>query len=232
MSKEIDNINNDDDNNINEAEVEFLEDENPISTVENISDKDERNKNSNNSSDIEQTDGIKVTKACFEWLQAVMSAVIVVVILFTFIFRLVNVNGISMENTLFTNDKVVLTNLFYTPENGDIIVISHGAYYDKPLIKRVIATEGQKLRIDFETGKVYVNEALVDEPYIKGFTKMNDPYMEIPEVVPDGYVFVMGDNRSNSMDSRNTSVGLIKVEDIVGKAQFIIFPFNRMGSLY
>lgn len=225
MSDEIDNnVNN------NESEVEFHEEETPTNTVENIFD----NKNNDNmKKDTTKTsDGNKITAACFEWLQAVMSAMIVVIILFTFVFRIVNVNGESMQNTLFTNDKVIVTSLFYKPQNGDIVVISHGAVYNKPLIKRVIATEGQKLKIDFETGSVYVNDALVDEPYIKGFTKMNDINMKIPEVIPEGYVFVMGDNRSNSKDSRNTDVGLIKVDDILGKAQFVVFPFNRMGSLY
>lgn len=219
MSNETNNTNKD-----NESEVEFHE-ESSASTVEDFS----NNKKDENSAN---SDGSKVTRACFEWLQAVMSAMIVVIILFTFVFRIVNVHGDSMQNTLFTNDKVIVTSLFYTPKNGDIITISHGAVYDKPLIKRVIATEGQKLKIDFATGEVYVNDVLVDEPYIKGFTKMNDANMEIPEVIPEGYVFVMGDNRSNSKDSRNTDVGLIKVEDIIGKAQFVIFPFNRIGSLY
>ena len=124
----------------------------------------------------------------------------------------------------------IVTNFFYTPTDGDIIVISHGAEYADPIIKRVIATEGQKLSIDFDKGEVFVDGKKLDEPYIQGFTHAEDA--EIPEVIPEGKVFVMGDNRGVSLDSRSKEIGLIDVKDIIGKAQVVVFPFNSIKYLY
>lgn len=171
------------------------------------------------------------SKSCFEWMQAIISAIIIVVLVLTFVFRMVEVSGDSMENTLLNEDKVVVTNLFYTPEPGDIVVISHGEYYNKPIIKRVIAVAGQTLSIDFDTGEVVVDGVTLNETYIKNPTTKRGN-AEIPEVIPEGKVFVMGDNRDVSQDSRYTSIGLIPVENIIGKAQCIVFPFDRLGKLY
>ena len=143
----------------------------------------------------------------------------VVVVCLTFVFRLVDVDGTSMNDTLQTNDKVIVTNLFYQPNNNDIVVISHGAEYKKPIIKRVIAKEGQTV--------------VIDEPYIKGTTfSGNYGNNEIPEIIPEGKIFVMGDNRQVSLDSRSTEIGLIDVKDVIGKAQVVAFPFNHFGYLY
>ena len=152
-----------------------------------------------------------VTRNCFEWVEAVVTSIVVVVLLFTFLFRVVNVNGQSMEDTIHNEDKVLLTNLFYEPENGDVVVISRAQHFEEPIIKRVIATEGQTLKIDFKTTD---NEG-----------------GEIPEVIPEGYVFVMGDNRGNSLDSRSEQIGLIDKRNIIGKAQYIVFPFDRIGGI-
>lgn len=170
------------------------------------------------------------TKSCFEWVEAIITSIVIVVLLFTFLFRVVNVIGHSMEDTIHSDDKVLLTNLFYEPENGDVVVISRAQHFGEPIIKRVIATEGQSLKIDFNTGDVYVDGVLLDEPYIKTPTTDNEGG-EIPEVVPDGYVFVMGDNRGDSMDSRSEQIGLIDKRNIIGKAQYIVFPFNRIGGI-
>lgn len=171
-----------------------------------------------------------VTQSCYEWLHTLILAITVVMILLTFVFRLVNVDGQSMMDTLFDKDKVIVTNLCYTPECGDVVVISHGQNLNKPIIKRVIATEGQTLSIDFNTGTVVVDGAVLDEPYIKDLTvKQGDA--EIPEVIPEDMIFVMGDNRNHSTDSRFTTVGLIGEDDIIGKAQFIIYPFDRIKTL-
>ena len=166
----------------------------------------------------------------YDWVNSIIVAVIAVVLLLTFCFRLIDVDGISMEPTLINTDKVIISNLFYTPNNGDVVVISHGEEYDKPLIKRVIATEGQSISIDFENNKVYVEGQLLDEPYIQGDTIQGDA--EIPEVVPEGKVFVLGDNRARSLDSRYLKVGLIDETSIIGKAQFVIIPHSyRDGGL-
>ena len=166
----------------------------------------------------------------YDWVSSIIVAVVAVVLLLTFCFRLIDVDGISMEPTLINTDKVIISNLFYTPNDGDVIVISHGEKHDEPLIKRVIATEGQTLAIDFENNKVYVDGQLVDEPYIQGDTIKGDK--DIPEVIPEGKVFVMGDNRPRSLDSRYAEVGLIDETSIIGKAQFVVVPHSyREGSL-
>jgi signal peptidase I len=146
---------------------------------------------------------------------------------------LVDVDGTSMNDTLETNDKVVVTNLFYQPNNNDIVVISHGAEYKKPIIKRVIAKEGQTLKLDKENDRIIVDGIVIDEPYIKGTTfSGNYGNNEIPDVIPEGKIFVMGDNRQVSLDSRSTEIGLIDVKDVIGKAQIVAFPFNHFGYLY
>lgn len=178
-----------------------------------------------------KTEEVSLTQNGYEWLYTFITAIATVVLVLTFVFRVVSVDGSSMNNTLYDKDKLLVTNFLYTPDNGDIVVISHGQNLNKPLIKRVIATEGQTLKIDFQKGEVSVNGGIIDEPYIKDpTTKQGDA--EIPKVIPEGMVFVMGDNRHNSKDSRFTDVGLIPVTDIVGKAQLRIFPFSSFGTLY
>lgn len=163
-----------------------------------------------------------VSSNLYDWVSSIVVAVVAVVILLTFCFRLIDVDGTSMEPTLINTDKVVVTNLFYTPNNGDVVVISHGEEYDKPLVKRVIATEGQTLKIDFDSNQIYVDGNLIDEPYIQGETIKGN--IDIPEVIPEDKVFVLGDNRPVSLDSRYHEVGLIDENSIIGKAQFVIIP--------
>ena len=168
-----------------------------------------------------------VTSTVFDWLGSLFMALICVLLVMTFFFRVIDVDGPSMESTLINTDKVIISDLFYTPHSGDIVVISHGARYDKALIKRVIATEGQDLQIDFKNNKVYVDGELLDEPYIQGITKQGDRTAEdVNGIVPEGKVFVMGDNRTVSLDSRFNEVGLINVSDIIGKAQIDIIPHS------
>lgn len=169
----------------------------------------------------------------FDWIRCIVFAIAIVVVCLTFVFRLVDVDGTSMNDTLQTNDKVIVTNLFYTPNNNDIVVISHGAEYKKPIIKRVIAKEGQTLKLDKENDRIIVDGVVIDEPYIKGTTfSGNFGNNEIPDVIPDGKIFVMGDNRQVSLDSRSTEIGLIDVKDVIGKAQVVAFPFDHFGYLY
>lgn len=182
-----------------------------------------------------QIQKIKLNKNAFsvslyDWVSSIIIAVVAVVILLTFCFRLIDVDGTSMESTLINTDKVIVTDLFYTPDNGDVVVISHGEEYDKPLVKRVIATEGQTLKIDFETGEIFVDGQLLDEPYIQGETIQGNT--EIPTVIPENKVFVLGDNRTVSLDSRYHEVGLIDELSIIGKAQFVVIPHSyREGIL-
>ncbi|MEE0264541.1 MAG: signal peptidase I [Acutalibacteraceae bacterium] len=171
-----------------------------------------------------------ITQSCYDMLHTIILPITVVFLLLTFVFRLVNVDGQSMMDTLFDKDKVIVTNFLYTPKSGDVVVISHGQQLYEPIIKRVIATEGQSLSIDFAKGTVAVDGVILDEPYIKE-SPFKQYDAEIPEVIPEGMVFVMGDNRNHSTDSRSTRVGLINEDDVIGKAQFILYPFNRIKLL-
>ena len=169
---------------------------------------------------------------CYEWLEALISSLIVVVLLFTLLFRIVNVSGPSMLPTLQRNDRVLLTSYFYQPKQGDVVVITHTAKLQEPIIKRVIALENQTVDIDFETGTVYVDgQALDESAYIEnGITTQPSDYT-YPLTVPPGHLFVLGDNRAVSNDSRSSAVGMIDERYVLGKAEFVVFPFSRFGKI-
>ena len=169
----------------------------------------------------------KITNTVFDWLGSLFIALVCVLLVMTFCFRVIDVDGTSMEPTLINSDKVVITDLFYTPHNGDVIVISHGEEYEKPLVKRVIAIAGQDLRIDFDNNAVYVDGVKLDEPYIQGVTIRGDKSEdEINGIIPEGKIFVMGDNRTVSLDSRYKSVDLIDTSSVIGKAQIVLIPHS------
>lgn len=138
-----------------------------------------------------------------------------------------------MVETLQNGDKLIVTNFNYTPKPNDIIVISHGKEYAEPIVKRVIATAGQTLKLDYENDRILVDGVVIDEPYLDVSTFCNvEADYEIPEVIPDGMIFVMGDNRGVSMDSRDSRIGLISVDNVIGKAQFVVYPFSDFKYLY
>lgn len=177
----------------------------------------------------------------FDWLDVFATAIITVVIVFSLICRIATVQGESMQNTLFTGDKVVISNLGYTPEQGDIVVVSRNANNsldavaasNEPIIKRVIAVGGQTVNIDFERGVVSVDGVDLEEPYTKTLTTSKYD-VEFPIYVPEGYIFVLGDNRNDSMDSRDSRIGdggLVDTRYVLGHAIFRIFPFDSIGSL-
>lgn len=168
----------------------------------------------------------------YEWVEALISSLIAVVILFTFLFRVVNVSGPSMLPTLQSNDRVVLSSYFYKPHRGDVIVITHTQKLREPIIKRVIALENQVVNIDFKTGVVFVDGVALDESaYIpNGITTQPSDYA-YPLQVPPGHVFVLGDNRSVSNDSRFSDVGMVDERYILGKAEIIVFPFDRFEKI-
>lgn len=185
-------------------------------------------------------DAKALTKEIFEWLEVIISALVVVVVIFTFVFRVATIVGDSMQNTFFEGQKVIITNWFYTPKVGDVVVVSRnvkntGAATDDngPIIKRVIATEGQQVNIDFSKGIVYVDGVALDEPYTKTPTNMQGD-IQFPVYVPEGHVFCLGDNRNESLDSRFSVIGdkgMIDTRYILGKVTLRILPFSDFGKV-
>ncbi|MEE1042845.1 MAG: signal peptidase I [Clostridia bacterium] len=196
-----------------------------------------------------------------EWCVSIVVAVILALVIRTFFFTLVQVSGPSMENTLQNGDRLVVVKFNYEPKQGDIIVFRPDWHPNEPYIKRVIATEGQTVDINFRTGKVYVDDVIYDEPYIKNVTNNNGD-VKFPLTVPEDCVFVMGDNRQQSHDGRSLDVssvkddgyaddyyysyfdgetgkivekpiyyGCVDEDDIMGKAVLRLWPFNTFGGL-
>ena len=189
----------------------------------------------------EEDNAPQYVKDIFEWLEVLVTAMISVVIIFSFLFRIATIDGESMENTLLEGQKVIITNLFYEPKVGDIVVVSRNTFNDvhnieqnsMPIIKRVIATEGQTVDIDFTTGIVYVDGKALDEPYTKTPTNVKHD-IEFPVIVDEGCIFVLGDNRNESLDSRSSRIGdygMVDTRYVLGHAIYRIFPFDAVGGL-
>lgn len=162
----------------------------------------------------------------YDFVSIIMTAFIIIAIVFVFAFRLVGVKGESMESTLHGNDWLITmqkSEYVY----GDIVVTTKYNYFNEPLIKRVIATGGQTVDIDFSTSTVYVDGKALDEPYInESFMVEKIDFMQFPYTVPEGYLFCMGDNRNYSTDSRSTLIGAIDEKHIMGKAVVRLLPFG------
>lgn len=179
----------------------------------------------------ESTETLNPRTDIYECLQCLVYALVICVIVFVFFFRIVDVDGDSMNPTLYNADKLVVSDVFYKPKQGDIVIFRKDEYKSEALVKRVIATEGQTIDIDFDRGRVYVDGQLLDEPYIAELTK-NQLDFNGPQTVPEGCVFVMGDNRNASSDSRRAAIGMVDERLIVGKVLFRLFPLDRIGSPY
>lgn len=172
---------------------------------------------------------IQARRETYDWIQSLMVALIICVCVFSFLVRVVDVSGSSMNPTLYNGDKMVVSKLFYTPKQGDVVVFRSDTYDpNKALVKRVIATEGQEVNIDFDKGVVYVDGEALDEPYIAELTHRKLDFLG-PKTVPDGCVFVMGDNRNASTDSRKTEIGMVDARTIIGRVYCVIFPLDELG---
>ena len=157
---------------------------------------------------------------------AVIALSAVATLVFNLCFCVAVVGGTSMEHTLKSGDIVLVTRLDRKPADGDIVMVSHGETYNEPIIKRVIATEGQTLELDYDNDQVKVDGVVLSEPYLYNETALGSytADYEIPSTIPEGKVFVMGDNRMYSLDSRNSKIGLIDAENITGKVIFHFTP--------
>lgn len=193
-------------------------------------------------SEIERKDKVKAD--IYDWIEVFVSALAIVVIMLSFVLRIATVKGHSMERTLSDSQVVVMSNMFYTPAQSDIIVIQqNGGYFETPIVKRVIATGGQTLSIDFEKWEVKVDGNVVDESSyvyfrntsmdVEEYYSVYDAYLDTNGVmtVPEGYLFVMGDNRNESSDSRSIYVGFVRESEVLGKVIFRMFPINKIGAV-
>lgn len=167
-------------------------------------------------------------KEFLEWIQAIVIAVVLALIIRSFVFTVVRVDGSSMEPTYQNFDRLIVWRLGYEPENGDIIVFNPpGKPENEYWIKRVIATEGQHVEIDYNTNSVYVDDEKIDEPYLgEPMWELGYPIKELE--VPKDCVFVLGDNRNHSSDSRVISA--FSTDRIVGKAVLRFWPFNKIKT--
>lgn len=190
-------------------------------------------------------------KDAADMLEAVLISVFFVIMLFAYVLRPVTVEGHSMESTLQDQDKLFMTDLLYTPERGDIVIVDNNVSHiydqngnlvegsglststtEKRLIKRVIAVGGETLDIDFTTGIITIDGEVLVESYINNLTVNDEGAFTYPLTIPEGYYFVMGDNRQHSSDSRHPMVGLVSEEQIMGKAVFRFAPISNFGGIY
>lgn len=190
-----------------------------------------------------------------DWVLSLISALFIVILLLAFIFRIVMVDGDSMLPTLHDRERLIISSIFYEPEQGDIVVVETKGSNAHPIIKRVIATGGQKVVVDYENDTVSVYDAGSDTPVV-----LNEPYINNNDImwtygylptdgdlgsnyytydeyyttvqtavyeVPEGCYFVLGDNRNNSKDSRSYETGYIEKDQILGEVVLRFMPFNK-----
>lgn len=171
----------------------------------------------------------------YTWLQALSFALIVIMIVFTFFGRIIGVDGSSMVPTLTHKDMLLLQCIGYEPTQGDVVVLHKDFSVTKePIVKRVIATSGQHVHIDYDVSTVYVDGEALSEPYLgepmlqPGSSTMQKTDWDVPE----GSIFVMGDNRNHSADSREDSLGTIDARYVLGGAKLVLFPFSHFGAIH
>lgn len=190
------------------------------------------------------SDEPKLAASIYDWVETFCYAMALMVVLFLLVCRYVTVDGDSMRETLHDSDKLIISGLGYTPETGDIVVVKVPAYQN-PIIKRVIATEGQEVEIDFENWTVRVDGVLLEEDYINrdvNYDGFNDDHLQwmagsqtgepvLRFTVEPGKLFVMGDNRNHSTDSRSSIVGQVDERQVLGRVLLRLFPFSAFGTV-
>lgn len=192
--------------------------ENNENTVKNAKEKEERT----------------ALRAAYDWVEVVAVSLSLVILFLTFIARVTTVVGDSMLPTLHNGESLLVVSLGYEPKNGDVVVVQDDrSVIDYPIVKRIIAVGGQDVEFDFENWLVYVDGELLEEDYInkKDFVNMKSYGCDEKLTVPEGYVFVMGDNRNGSTDSRDSRVGFVSYDDIVGKVALRLSPMDKFGKV-
>lgn len=186
--------------------------------------------------DLKEEEPVNIANEILDWIESFVFAVFVIILIFIFLFRIVTVDGHSMDSTLSDKDRVIISHLNYDPKNDDIVVVN-SSVLNKTLIKRVIGIAGDTVKIDYNVNTVYVNGKAISNEHIdntmldKG---MFDPSFKISDgvyeyKVPENSIFIMGDNRNNSTDSR--TIGFISKDDVMGHVIFRLYPFKEFGSI-
>ena len=171
-------------------------------------------------------------QSLYSWLQAVAPVIIGIVLVFTFVGRLTPVDGPSMEPTLWHGDMMVVRSLGYTPKQGDVVVLTKPfENITGPIVKRVIAVGGQTVEINYAANTIYVDGEEIPQDYILEPMEQKSWQTISAITVPEGEVFVMGDNRNVSNDSRNPDLGTVDTSYILGKAELVLFPFGDLGLI-
>ena len=167
------------------------------------------------------------------WMQALAVALVALILIFTLAGRVIRVVGDSMLPTLHENDLMLLQSIGYEPQQGDIVVLRKASFMPEPVVKRVIATAGQHVTVDYVNHCVLVDGVALEEPYINEI--MNDPHSSeltvLDVTVPEGSIYVLGDNRNRSSDSRNERLGTVDTRYVLGRALWILTPFDHFGAI-